>query len=278
MQNEQIFDLCSEGEQIIKTYECTTIRKLFFGTSKGRLTLTNKRLLYHATGRSIKGKSLALNEMPIDDVSGVSMYMGASVNWIALVVFVSALYFVATPIILKSFPKFLTGQTFGIIALIFFMLFWLWDKNIISNEIKNNVLENLKGLSDNEYTKNIPSDTLKKVSRYLFVYGVFILGLRIFTRELGFINIAVYIALYFFVIGAGQAFSLLVFSKSSKGAGIHLPGVQQFSFLNFRTNETTALDTMSGSPAKDSETVIKELGAIITDLKQMGDLAIEKWQ
>jgi hypothetical protein len=31
-------------------------------------------------------------------------------------------------------------------------------------------------------------------------------------------------------------------------------------------------------PAEDAEKVIHELGAIITDIQQMGDLSIEKWK
>ena len=31
-------------------------------------------------------------------------------------------------------------------------------------------------------------------------------------------------------------------------------------------------------PSKDTDTAIKELGAMITDIQKLGDFAIEKWQ
>jgi hypothetical protein len=278
MPSEHVFDLCSEGEKIIKTYECTSIKKLFFGKSIGYLTLTNKRILYHATGKSIKGKSLVINEMPVEDVTGISNYMGTSINWFSMTIFAAIMYFIITPIFLKTSPKFMYSDALGILSLFPFLFLWLWNKNVFSREIKANILENLSGISDLGFVKHIQAGTFIRLFYYLFVYGLYILGLNILPNNSVIFRLLLYVVIYFLVSGRNQAFTLLVFSKSSKGAGIYLPGVQQFRIFSFRTNESTAADTMSGSPARDSELVVKELGAIITDLKQMGDFAIEKWQ
>lgn len=274
MQNEQIFDLCRDGEQIIKTYECTSIKKLFFGASKGRLTLTNKRVLYHATGKSLKGKSLVLNEMPVEDVSGVSTYLGTSINWMRIALFVLIMQFLVTPLIFSILPRFATGRVFGIIMMLPFVVRWIWKKDILSQKVKTGILDNLKGILENEYVKKISPALARKISRYAFYYGILVLGLRLSYGGVYFLRFAIYIGLYFLIYGASRVFSLMIYSKSTKGTGIHLPGVQQFGF---HSHETTAADTMSGSPAIDSETVIHEIGAIITDLKQMGDLAVDKW-
>ena len=58
----------------------------------GRLTLTNKRILYHASGKSIKGQSMLLNEMPLEDTSGMSASIITSINWITMTLFSLVLF------------------------------------------------------------------------------------------------------------------------------------------------------------------------------------------
>jgi hypothetical protein len=279
MQSNQLFDLCKEGEELVKTYECTKIRRLFFGSSKGRLTLTNKRVLYHATGRSFKGRSLVLNEMPIDDVSGIRTYLGASINWLSVIVFLATLYFVLAPIVFDVFPKsFLTRRGFGFLALLPYIVIWIWSKNVIGYGIKLKVTDFLKFISENKYVQRISPILAIRICRYLFIYGVFIYGSLLFSGEQIYLRFMVYLALYFIVFGASEVFSLMIFSKTTKGTGIHLSGVHRFRLFNFQTSESTALDTMAGAPGRDSEIIIQEIGAIISDLGQMGSLAIDKWK
>lgn len=277
MDNALIFDLSSEGEEIIKNYECTGIRKLFFGSSKGYITLTNKRILYHATGKSIKGRSLVLSEMPINDVSGIGVYMGTSINWIALIAFTLGLYIIA-PFILTLLPGFFTHVAFGLLSLIPYLLMWLWEKNFLSDEVKDMAIDNLKKITTEEHLEGISFKLLDKIFSIAFVYGIFIVAMRMFSGNLKILRVIVFVFIYFKISGPIKVFSLQIHSKSAKGTGIFLPGVQKLQIFNFKTNDTTALDTLAGAPAVDSEPLIRELGAIITDLKEMGDLAISKWQ
>lgn len=278
LEDTMIFDLSSDDEEIVKSYECTGIRKLFFGQAKGYITLTNRRILYHATGKSLKGKSLILNEMPIDDVSGMRTYMGASIDWISLIIFILVSYFVVTPFILGVLPTFASGLVFGLICIIPYAVIFLWQKDFFSKELKDRVIVNLQGMNLGEHTHKILIGLSNEIVSILFVLGVYIVAMNLFSGELRVLRVIFFIIVYFKIIGSIRVFSLQLYSKSTKGTGIFLPGVQKLQIFNFRTNDTTALDTVTGVPAMDSELLIREIGAIITDLKEMGDLAISKWK
>lgn len=257
MENINFFNLCKEGEEVVKTYECTKVKKLFFGKAIGFLTLTNKRVLYHAFTSGILGKNIVLNEMPIEDFTGFSAQIGSSINWVFIAV-ISLFLFVLNDIghITQVIPIIFRHLLFGILAIAPYIALLLKNKNILNIELK------------------IP-ENVKPFIYYLFIYGIFILGLNILPNVF-VLRIIFYGVIVFVLFRKSSVFSIAIYSKSSNGAGIYLPGVQTFRLFGREFN--TAADTMTGAPAKDSETVINEIGALITDLKQMGDLAIEKWQ
>ncbi len=269
-----IFSLSGEDEHIVKTYECTIIKKLFFGKSKGMLTVTNRRVLYYASGKSAKGNSIILKEMPIDDVSGISSSMSASINWLAMILFSLALllfsYFFKAVL-----PKFFSHWLLGLVFILPYIIYLLYEKNILSTEIKNIAVDRLKPITNNINVNSISPQKGRKIVYYLLIYGIYVLSVNIFSGSASFLRLAVYILIYFLLFGIERVFSLMIFSKTSKGTGIYLSGVG--NIFSLFSKDSTAADTMSGAPAKDAEQLIKELGALITDLKLMGNLAIGKW-
>ena len=274
MNDDFIFSLSGEDEHIVKTYECTIIKKLFFGKSKGMLTVTNRRVLYYASGKSAKGNSIILKEMPIDDVSGISSSMSASINWLAMILFSLALllfsYFFKAVL-----PKFFSHWLLGLVFILPYIIYLLYEKNILSTEIKNIAVDRLKPITNNINVNSISPQKGRKIVYYLLIYGIYVLSVNIFSGSASFLRLAVYILIYFLLFGIERVFSLMIFSKTSKGTGIYLSGVG--NIFSLFSKDSTAADTMSGAPAKDAEQLIKELGALITDLKLMGNLAIGKW-
>ncbi len=64
----------AEGEQRVKTYHCTSFRSKLLGiASEGYLEVTNKRVVFQAMG----GDSIIHSEVPIEDVSGISVFKGS---------------------------------------------------------------------------------------------------------------------------------------------------------------------------------------------------------
>lgn len=67
----------AEGEQPVRSYDCTYYHSRLLGLeAKGQLWVTNKRLVFHADGKSNAGASVIQSEVPIADVSGISIYKG----------------------------------------------------------------------------------------------------------------------------------------------------------------------------------------------------------
>jgi hypothetical protein len=67
----------AEGEQSVRTYCCTRYKSSFLGIqTEGYLGVTNKRVIYQATGSSTGGRSVIQSEVPIADVSGLTSFKG----------------------------------------------------------------------------------------------------------------------------------------------------------------------------------------------------------
>ncbi|WP_234121954.1 zinc ribbon domain-containing protein [Clostridium hydrogenum] len=76
------FVALSEGEVKVKTYHCTTLKK---PQGEGFVTVTNKRVIFHAFGKSGGGSSKLVSEVPIETISGVRTYFGTGINIMELV-------------------------------------------------------------------------------------------------------------------------------------------------------------------------------------------------
>ena len=89
------------------------------------------------------------------------------------------------------------------------------------------------------------------------------------------ILLAAYFGLYLYTFGRQRTFSLMIGSRTMKDSGIFIPG-DSFRLIFFRDN--TAIESISASPALDAERVVQELGALLLDIRQLGDLGIQKWK
>jgi len=68
------FVTLSENEVKVKTYHCTTLKR---PRGEGYLTVTNKRVVFHAYGTSAQGQSKLVSEVPIETVSAIRTYYGS---------------------------------------------------------------------------------------------------------------------------------------------------------------------------------------------------------
>ena len=89
------------------------------------------------------------------------------------------------------------------------------------------------------------------------------------------ILLAIYAYIIFNLVGRRNSFSLQIGSNTMKDSGIYIPG-DSFNFLPGQ--ETTALQGLGARPAKDANEVAREIGAMLLDMKQLGDLGVEKWK
>lgn len=278
MKDQQLEWTLSENEVIARSYECTQLRKPFAPITTGYLTVTNTRVIYHSFGKSMKGDSCLLAEVPVDDVGGLKMEISNSVNWPALILYL-VIAFIGVPFFANILPNFFTNWLFAIILSLPAFFLYLIKKDVFNQEIKVYLLSNptIKLLQE---TGN--GSSAEEFIRYLGLVGTTILvwvlinrtGLKYDLPGLGTILlIAGYLGVYRLFFGLRRCFSVQILTKSVSGKGISIPGNTLFSFFS----DKTATESLNANPAKDAQMLVRELGAIITDIRQSGDIGLHKW-
>lgn len=282
METTPAFADLSENERIIRSYRCTSLKQLFHKPAIGYLSITNKRLVYHSVNKSAGSESAVISEIPLEDVGSINTVIGSSINIIHFLL-ISIVFYIGTLILKGLFPGVLTGLGISIILLLPYLIGLLFEKNIISQEISKRIVMNLEGSSIDSLIENANWSLLMNIFRYLFLVGtpLFAYNLAFETRfgeEISLLRYVVLLGAYFLIYalisGKRRSFGLQVNSRSAGGSGILIQGN---AFIAFFNKSNTAARTMSAAPAEEAEVVAKELGALILDIQQMGDLGIEKW-
>lgn len=272
----------SENEEIIHAYACTILRPLLGKTSLGYLTVTNKRVVYHSDAQTMGGKNTIISELPINDVSGISTFIGNSFNLLFFIFFCFIMYGLTT-LMMNTLPPALTGWVISILLVIPYMIIFLVDKRILNQEIIDKFFDNLAGIPLETVIKREHSDTFRSIFNYMFIVGAVLLSWNLVFRAfhgLGFIigNVLMLI-LYFFIyrliFGQDRTFSLQIASKSSQGKGITIMGASGITL--FRSDDTPG-SAIIAKPAEDAELIARDIGALIMDIQQLGDLGIKKWK
>jgi len=278
-----VFELSQSDERIVRSYECTRLRKLFSPETLGHLTVTNRRIVFHSTGASLTGRSMLISEMPVEDAAGVSVYLGNSINWWLFIGFAIGL-FVLSFVVDAILPAFFTSWLFAVLLMLPHGVLWLFSSKWLSEDVKKQVGASLRNIA-RDRADSIDVDRFRPAARVLFL-----IGLAIFVWEIahvviettgGGIVVAIgllllaYFGLFMTIFGRQPVFSLLIGSKSMQGSGIFIPGSAfRLSFFG----DKTAIESLAGSPAVDAPTVARELGALLTDIRQLGEFGVQKWQ
>lgn len=76
-----------------------------------------------------------------------------------------------------------------------------------------------------------------------------------------------------YVASMKKAFSLLVNTKGGSGNVVYIAGLSPFGGGN-----TAASRALTAEPARDSDLLMKEIGALVLDIQNMGDNAVGKWK
>ncbi len=277
------FQLSDAGEQIVRTYECTRFKHWFRPPTPGYLTVTNKRVIFHSSGKSLTGQSVLSTEMPLDDVSGLSMYEGLSFNWPLFLAFSVVLYIVSR-IASSILPSLFFNYWFVLLLVLPYAIIWLLSSNILQDNVRDRVFQTLDQVASDKFTVSRDLDRYRPYALILLCIGLALFAWRFsFTLGGGAVGtalswvflLAVYAFIFMNFFGRQRTFSLLIGSKTMKASGIFIPG-DTLQLLS--THDRTALQALGAAPSSDSSQVIKELGALLLDLQQLGDLGVEKWR
>ncbi len=101
----------------VKTYHCTSFRSKLLGiASEGYLEVTNKRAVFQAMG----GDSIIHSEVPIEDVSGISVFKGS---------YFSIMHLIGAPVLgllLGSIASAVLGAIVSLVSRSNTILSWWW--------------------------------------------------------------------------------------------------------------------------------------------------------
>lgn len=269
----------SEGEFIVKSYQCAVQKGFFSRKTDGYLQITNKRIIY-ATSTQLGGSNLLVSELPLMDVGPISSFIGKSIKIWALLLFVGAAFMIAG-FLAEKLPEFMTHWAFALVLMLPWFVFWLLESNILNQELKDRIIHNFGSDQITEISKVETSQTLRIVFKVLLYIGVLLLGAAFiksdFVRGLGIVGMAIPATLFTFMFlkffGLQDDYVLEISSKTGAGTGIT---IRSASFQSLFTKGKFAFPG-SIVPSKEATVVAKELGSLVMDLQQTGDLAAMKW-
>ena len=260
----------NEGEVPVRQYDVAVLRsRLKFQRAEGRLQVTNKRLLFRATGRSVRGKTTLQHEFALDDLKGFEIHKDYRFSFLDLlaallcVAIVGGLFGGIVTGLLRTNVVFacLLGLVMGLAgAAPFFLLF------------RQFFLKMLCGAAGTGAAVSAFA-AARVMAQYRDAFGWSLLS--------GLCTIVMVISVVVLILGI-FLFCMkpnLIFDFKTMGGGAPIQIRRKRSlFFNFSSdrNEYTGFNEVL--PAADTERALREVGALINDIQKMGDRAIEQWK
>lgn len=265
----------NDGEVPIKQYNIAKLRtRLIFARAEGRLQVTNKRVLFRATGRSLFGKVSLHEEFKIDELAGVEFRNRPEFNIFNLLsglIIITACASAGAGLAVwldNGFIRFLS-VVFGIAAI----AAWIF-LTVIFSKSKSSKRYYAARLAVLSFCGG--SLTYFGGGSFFSLFGFDDEGLiYLILSALIYILILVTLFLYVFVPN-------LIIKVKTKGSfsGIEVVKEQPmalFSFL-FGMNKDESSGFLEVLPWTDTDSAIRELGTLIDDIQTLGDAAISKWK
>lgn len=254
----------SDGEIPVKQYTVAKLKNrlmgITIGKAEGRLEVTNKRVIFRAPGRCISGKMTLQQEFTIDEISGIEARREYVTTFWDFIIgfFVAAIGFaVGTPVsTLDSIGlQVFLGLILGIAALIpFFVIKKKWLLKLLCT-----------GFSEGVMVPVLAGGT--RMSE-----GIVVL---LFIPAL----ISTLIVLFNIFLYAIRPNLVLIVKTKSASEAIDVQR-KEAGFLKLlfggKIDEHTGYTEVT--PMENTETAIRELGAVVSDIQKFGDFGIEKWQ
>lgn len=254
-----------DGEIPIKQYEVGRVRRRSnFSWGYSRIQVTNKRIIQRTVGRSIIGKDLQYQEFAIDDIAGMNFNRGKqfSIGDFFLWLIASAI----TGGIGVGLSA-LFGEDAAVIigSIIAFLVIGAWIYIRFAQRKSSNVLF---ALMFSFATGMVSFGLGMDMERILFGFMWDGDASGAIPAFLALVCLIMYIV-YLIRSSLLPSISILVKTRvyASEGARVSA-GIR---VTNFKIGSVIL-------PGADTETALREIGAIVTDVQKLGDYAIEKWQ
>ena len=253
----------SEGEISVKQYNICMLRNKILGIpyikALGRLQVTNKRVIFRAPGVCVGGRTTLQHEFAIDEVAGIEARREYSFSFSSM--------FLATLVtglgsIIPSWILSLMRD--GEAAVIIFGLLFGFAGCVPFFMVKKRWLSKLLCLGASIISFAYPALEINvKFFFFLTMIPVFFAWVAIFVY-----SIRPNLILQIKTKGTTPAIDI---KRKRVGLLSRIFGAKSTE----QEDHTGFTEIM---PAKDAETCIREIDAIINDIQKLGDFGIEKWK
>lgn len=253
----------NDGEIAVKQYDIALLRsRILQKYAEGRMQVTNKRLLFRASGTSVSGRITIQHEFAINEIAGLEIKKSNRLSGLSL--FLGLIVSVIAGCIVEDLFSSFTGIGSALTSIIGYILsaalvipFFLvkrkfWFK-LVCTSLAAGIMSGLSTFS---------------------IKGLF-LGNSLITLQNILSFVLMIIWLFNLILVAFVPDLKICIKTKSAGDAIQLRRkIWGFGFKN--REEYTGFSEVL--PWTDTEKATKELGALIDDLQTMGDLAIDKWK
>ena len=259
----------AEDEQSVRTYCCTYYKSRLLGIeTNGFLGVTNKRVIFQATGASASGRSVIQSEVPIADISGITSFKGPFFSIPAMLgaIILSFLLGSITMALLTAIAAWSDSKSvFDILGWVtvagaFFGSFYVPVKSIWRPVLVGIAAVVLAGLGGSSLLDSLSFFGMSQngAEGWQFLLSAFM---------------TIFGLLCAFWYARRPTFALQIGSKGGASTPISISSATGMGLLNI-----SAAKSLNAEPAKDAESMLKELGALILDIQMLGDHGIEKWK
>ena len=248
----------NDGEIPIKQYDFAKLRnRLTLENARGRIQVTNKRIIFRAAGQSLFGKSVLHQEFRIDEIAGVEIRNKPEFNFLSLIfgIIITAIFGGGVGFALTS----LIGNSSAASD--------VYKRQVTFLAATNRIFEKFYGIRQILLSIACGSILAQVMSYYDNAFMIFCVAL---------LALACLINLFLYSIVP----NLVAIFKTGASAAIEIkrePIMGLLSFL-FVAKDDQNSGYQEILPWKDTDIAIRELGTMIDDIKTMGDAAIEKWK
>lgn len=266
----------NEGEIPVKQYEVATLQNRILGIpytkAKGKMQVTNKRVIFRAPGRCLAGRTTLQHEFAIDELAGVEARREYVFNFGDLLIgFLVAA--IGGGVLSWLINELFAGNMYkdGVAGLVIATLILGLGGFVPFVMLKKKWLLKVLCLGGATMSMLSIGSTVQRYGEYADKGGA-----EFFGGLLVFFGVLALIALLFclFIYSIKPNLVLVIKTKSASDA-IDIRRKKVVSFGGKDEDHTGYVEVI---PAEDAERCIREINAIISDIQKLGDFGISKWQ
>ncbi len=261
-----------EGEIPIRQYNLCTLRsRIKFMRAEGRLQVTNKRILFRAKGTSMTGPTVLQHEFSIAELAGfqINRNFRFSILDLILVLILSGLCAMVGRTLATAFLGFKLRVVLEILAYLIGLAAIGFTNFLGKHYITKACLA------------GFATSMLAKPATILLTYGKY--------NDKGLLQVLAVILILPVVIAMLQTLVSVILFSFKPNLDFNICTKMGSGVIHLRCESTgfAGLAPMINAvftgynevlPTEETDLAIREVGAMVSDIQKLGDLAIEKWK